>query len=139
MTQKFTLLGQPVGKGRPRFSSRGRYPVAYTPKATRDYENALKAEAIASGIKMNKGLSGLLVLAHRRIPKSWSAKKRKAMDGKRCDTKPDADNILKIVMDALEGIAWKSDQSVAWVSCEKLWSDNPRIDVIITEITDEVD
>ena len=38
----FWFQGEPVGKGRPRFTRQGR---AYTPKKTRDYELKLAAKA----------------------------------------------------------------------------------------------
>ena len=35
----FTIYGEPVPKGRPRFSTRGKFPVAYTPEKTKIYES----------------------------------------------------------------------------------------------------
>ena len=35
----FTVYGEPVAKGRPRFSTRGKFPIAYTPEKTKTYES----------------------------------------------------------------------------------------------------
>ena len=41
MKVKFTILGEPAGKGRPRFTREGR---TYTPEKTVSYENLVKLE-----------------------------------------------------------------------------------------------
>ena len=35
--------------------------------------------------------------------------------------KPDADNIIKVVLDALNGLAWEDDRQVTAVSCSKVY------------------
>ena len=47
--------------------------------------------------------------------------------------KPDASNYLKLVEDALTGIVWEDDNLIADVSCSKYYSDDPRIEVTVTE------
>lgn len=54
------------------------------------------------------------------MPGSWSKKKRKAMVGCPHDQKPDIDNLLKAVMDALV----KDDCKIWQIGCiEKRWSE----------------
>ena len=48
--------------------------------------------------------------------------------------KPDGDNILKAVADALNGVCYKDDKNIVKMSIEKFYSDMPRIDVIIQEV-----
>lgn len=38
----FTIPGEPKGKGRPKFSTKGGYARAITPEATANYENLVK-------------------------------------------------------------------------------------------------
>ena len=38
----FTVPGEPIGKGRPKFSPFNGHAVAYTPKKTVNYENLVK-------------------------------------------------------------------------------------------------
>jgi Holliday junction resolvase RusA-like endonuclease len=48
--------------------------------------------------------------------------------------KPDADNIAKIVCDALNGIAFLDDKQIVDARITKWYSDTPRIEIIIQEI-----
>lgn len=56
----------------------------------------------------------VFVTAWMPIPESWSkSKKALAIDGTTKPTaKPDIDNVLKLVLDALNGVAWKDDAAV---------------------------
>ena len=46
MQVKFTIQGEPKGKGRPRFAKQGKYVRTYTPDDTVYYENLVKMEYI---------------------------------------------------------------------------------------------
>src|SRR5262245_32179215 len=61
----------------------------------------------------------VVIRAYFSIPASWSEKKKKDMAWAPHRVKPDADNIIKAVLDAL----WKQDSCVSFVSCLKLWDD----------------
>ena len=56
--------------------------------------------------------------------------------------KPDADNIAKIVLDALNGVAYEDDSQVINLSVQKRYSEEARVFVHIEEFAirgDEVD
>ena len=76
------------------------------------------------------------IIAYYQIPKSVSKKKKKMMlDGDiRPMTKPDLDNIEKIIYDALNGIAYTDDSHIIAQRCAKFYSETPRVEVIITEL-----
>lgn len=61
------------------------------------------------------------------MPKSWSKKKRLEMFGRPHQQKPDLDNLLKALCDAI----YEEDCKIWSVSAQKLWSDFGKI--IITE------
>jgi Holliday junction resolvase RusA-like endonuclease len=110
---RFTVDIDPIGKARPRFTKTGH---AYTPQKTKDAEELIAAAYRAtSGGCIPKGVPVELgVTAHFPIPKSFSQKKRDAvLDSEILPTKkPDADNILKLVADALSGVAYEDDAQV---------------------------
>lgn len=102
---EFFVFGDPRGKGRPRF--RGH---AYTDSKTRAYENKIQEAFIQSGGNMiPKGTPvGVEVQCRFRIPHSYT-KRRKEQCRENLELplkKPDGDNVLKIVCDALNGLAY---------------------------------
>lgn len=50
-------------------------------------------------------------------------------------TRPDVDNITKIICDALNGIVWVDDSQVGICYTEKIYSDEERVVVLIKDIT----
>lgn len=134
----FTIPGKPQGKGRPRFD--GRRGVAYTPQKTRDYEDLVRS-CYLKNFKGCKPLQGALVaeiIAYYPIPKSAKKSDREAMlEGKiKPKVKPDLDNIIKAVLDALNGYAYKDDAAVVGVRADKRYSQNPCVYVRIYDEDD---
>lgn len=140
MLIQFVVSGQPVGKGRPRFSKRGNYVHTYTPDKTKSYEG----EVLMSYINVagaDKGFAagipvGMTVRLYYKIPKGVSkAKRQKMLNGEiRPLVKPDVDNVIKCLCDALNGIAWADDNQVANVWASKFYSDNPRAEISIFDL-----
>ena len=135
-TRRFTIPGKPCGKGRPRFARMGNFVKTYTPKATASYENLVKLSYIGAcrqpaypaGVPLR-----LSVVAYFEIPKSWS--KRRKAETVWHTSKPDGDNIGKILADSLNGIAWHDDSQVAILHVEKRMTDGqPRTEVEIGEV-----
>lgn len=131
---QFEVLGEPIGKARPRVTRWG----AYTPQKTVDYENKIKT-AYTGGFY--EGYLKIDVKAYFKIPKSTSKKKKESMlMGKiKPDKKPDIDNVLKIVLDSLNKIAYKDDAQVIKASITKEYSDTPRIKITISELEKSVE
>ena len=133
---KFTVLGEPKGKGRPRFSTQtGR---AFTPKQTVNYETLVHTEYMVQckGFRFpDDAMLDVRVIAYYSIPKSVSKKKRQAMlDHKiRPTKKPDFDNIGKVICDALNKIAYRDDSQIVDAQVRKFYSDRPRVVVTIRE------
>lgn len=103
---KMTYCGCVRGQGRPRFRSDGHI---YETPADRAYKKALRAAYVAQG-GQNYGAApvAVTILAFGELPKS----KPKRMEAEPFVTKPDADNIAKAVLDALEGVAFDNDKQV---------------------------
>lgn len=131
MKVSFTVPGEPKGKQRPRVTRTGH---AYTPQETTVYENLVKMEFCRQcpGIKFD-GQLRMTIKAHFAIAASVSLKKRnKMLVGEiRPTKKPDVDNITKIVADSLNKIAYNDDSQIVTVVTDKLFSENPRVEVTI--------
>lgn len=111
--------GRPKGKARPRFAN----GHAYTPKATRDYEKMIGYEYKAQDGRKFSGKVSVEVTAVFQIPKSWSKVKKHEVifNGKRPEVRPDIDNIVKVVMDGLNGIAYDDDSQVVDIKASKVY------------------
>jgi Holliday junction resolvase RusA-like endonuclease len=126
----FEIPGEPMGKQRPKFGK----GFTYTPEKTVNYETLVKMEYHNQINKMLDGEIRAKIIAFYPIPKSASKKKQFSMRmGDVMPTKkPDADNIAKIVLDSLNGIAYKDDSQVVNLQVCKLYADNPRVRVVLS-------
>jgi Holliday junction resolvase RusA-like endonuclease len=69
------------------------------------------------------------------VPPSWPKKKREAaFQGAPHIIAPDADNILKLVCDALSGIVFFDDRIIATVTVRKIYGTIPHTKIHIREI-----
>jgi len=92
----------------------------------------LAAMAKASAV-MHNGPVALLVNAHFHVPTSLS--KREAASRVWHTQKPDADNLLKLVKDALTGVAWHDDAQVFAPYPIKTWSQEQEgVEVVILQL-----
>ena len=135
----FEVLGKPQGKQRAKVSTFGGFARAYTPEQTVSYENRI---ILSYKQALNGGKTpfwetpvSVKIIAHHAIPKSFSKKKREgALAGDiRPQTKPDIDNVVKVVCDALNGVAYRDDTQVIRVQAEKIYSDEPKLVIAIRE------
>lgn len=136
MVARFTIDGEPMGKERPKFSNRGGIKRAYTPTKTAEYEEYTKWCYIqqCNDIFFEQGMPiTIIVEAYFGIPKSITKKRRKEiLETEEIPTKkPDTDNILKIIKDALNGVAYYDDAQVGMAVVAKHYSENPRVEVTI--------
>lgn len=132
----FTIPGEPCAKGRPRFNRATGH--ARTPEKTSRYEQLVQLSYMQH-VGQDVTLQGPIkayIRAYFSIPKSISQRKRGQMisgDLKPLK-KPDADNIAKIVLDALNGMAYQDDKEVAVLLVEKHWAEKPMVCVTLSEI-----
>lgn len=136
MKLKFVVLGEPAGKGRPRFTTAGPYVKTYTPEKTVNYENLVKLE-YQRQCKDRRFADGdaidLRITAYYSIPKSASKKKRLLMlcHAIRPMKKPDNDNVVKVIQDALNLVAFHDDVQIVDCQLRKFYSDRPRVEVTL--------
>ena len=132
------IFGVPIGKGRPRVTTRGGFARAYTPQRTANYES-LVVDSYYKQIPSRYQLEGPIeasIEAYFPIPSGTSKKNKLLMlDNKIMHThKPDIDNIEKSVLDALNEKAYKDDSLIVRVKAEKFYSDIPRVEIRLKEI-----
>lgn len=132
--------GEPVGKGRPRMGRGGR---VYTPDATRRAEHAVARAWWAPMIEIDFEIA-VRVTAYYGRPKdhflqsgALSAKGRRSIVPMKT---PDLDNVVKLVLDALNGVAYRDDKQVQSVEALRFWDDGddgPGVLVQVRQLTHE--
>lgn len=124
MIISFIVEGQPQGKGRHRTTKTGH---TYTPEKTVYYENWVKGCYIQrTGAKWLQGPLKATVEAYYKIPNSIKSKNKRQKMIKgiiRPQIKPDADNIAKVILDSLNGLAYADDKSVVDLTVSKYYSE----------------
>ena len=99
MRYTIEIPGKPVGKERPRM---GRGGHMYTPPRTKKYEALVAQHAIDACVQLMTGV---------RLRVQWHIGRTKG-EGRRPKAHADLDNVVKTVMDGLQGVAYKNDREV---------------------------
>lgn len=135
MIYEFEVPGKIIGKGRPRLNS---YTgCVYTPTRTKDYETLVEQYFLLKypRYKPFEGRVNVEINAFFEIPKSTNKTDKELMlDNKINPTKkPDIDNIVKIILDAMNGVAFRDDTQITKLSVEKTYAENESVKIKISE------
>ena len=128
-----SIPGEAVAFARTRMSKTG---VRFTPSKQANYMAVVRQyvdEAMRTGsIAPIEGPIRMTVHAIYVMPASWPAKKRGAFYK---TTKPDADNIAKLVKDACNRVAYRDDAQVAELIARKVYGQESSLLVKIEPLT----
>lgn len=125
----FVIPGKPHGKKRPRFDRRsGR---AYDPTENGKAEGSIGSIALPHFPAPIEGPVSVEIEARFCPAASWSKKRRAETMGQPHTQKPDADNLGKTVLDALNRIAWADDGQVSAITIRKLWGERDEVHVTV--------
>ncbi len=134
------IPGNPVPQGRPRACIRGKHASVYEDAKSKDWKKTIAVHARASvtedftqndsghwnkwklidtAIKLNVEFRLLR-------PKSVSVKKRPEPT-----TRPDLDNLIKAVKDALNGVLWRDDSQIIELEAKKVYDNPPGVDITV--------
>lgn len=134
----FEVLGKPQGKARVKVTQRNGFALAYTPDKTTNYENLIKLCYMSkrNQTELTHEPISMTIRADYEIPKSFSKKKQiEALNGiLRPTTKPDLDNIAKVVCDALNKVAYHDDNQVIELNVTKFYSKQPKLVIHLKEV-----
>ena len=124
----FIVPGRPSGKDRPRFiRSTGR---VFSPDVNNFQAKVMEA-AKATGMQPVEGPVAVSVFILKRIPESWSKKKKSAMFKQWCSAIPDVVNVEAAIHDGLKGIAYHDDRQVASWWGTRRWSDRDETTIVV--------
>lgn len=132
MTRHFIVTGPARGKGRARSTKSGHH---YTPKETRLYEAHVRDCYLREhpDAAPMTGPVCLVVLEARLRPATHLRKdgSRRASAPIYPVSRPDLDNIVKSILDGLNGIAWVDDAQVVEIRASKEYGDEAFVGVRI--------
>lgn len=128
------IPGQPFAQKRHRDSRNGgKYdPSASDKKVIRNHFFPHKKG------KPYEGLLSIEIYAFFQTPKSWSKKKQDEAEGKFRGKTPDADNVEKIIFDALNKYIYKDDALIVRNHCERRYSMKPCTVIKLKSLEQEV-
>ena len=137
MQINFAVYGEPVPKGRPRFSTRGKFPVAYTPEKTKNYEFevAMMAKAAMGASKPLQGALEAFIYVTFPIPPSYSKKRTQdcLSDTEKHTKRPDLDNVIKCVIDGMDKIVFLNDSQITSIYSTKVYGQVGKVEVLVRE------
>ena len=128
---QFTVIGTPVAKARPKVFFRGqKYPHAVTPKGTRQWEEMIRFQSIRHA-PPSPLMGPLKMYIIFNMPRPKTLPKKVLLHTK----KPDVDNLVKSVNDALQGLFYKSDSQICVLYATKRYTlMQPSVEITIEEI-----
>lgn len=132
----FFVPGKPQGKARPRVTLVKGHAHAYTPKTTKEYEQQIRDAYIESGGDMFDTDIPLHVIVDMRFTPPKNTPKKRYEDVlvySRPLIRPDVDNVLKTVLDALNGVAYEDDKQVVDVILHKRYDREAGIKVVVSD------
>lgn len=135
---KLTIPIEPKPQPRPRVTAHGKFAHAYEPASITLYKRVVAAtyQSYFGAVKPTEKAIAVDVVFYRPIQKYLSKREHaKRVNGEHLPVvKPDVDNYVKAVLDALNGVAFKDDSQIIKLKAQKLYSENPRTEIEITEM-----
>lgn len=135
MIYEFEIPGKIIGKGRPRLNT---YTgCVYTPTRTKDYETLVMQYFMLKypRCKPLEGRIAVDIIANFEVPKTAKKQEKELMLENKVNPlkKPDIDNIVKIILDAMNECAFKDDIQITKLSVEKKYAEIEKVYVKIEE------
>ena len=131
----FEVPGKVRGKGRPRFTRRGNFVSTYTDDKTAAYEKLIQASYLKHTSYISQKSVRISMYICFAPNKSDTKKNRiiKLLNKLWPNKKPDVDNVIKVVLDALNKIAYADDTQVNEVHVLRHFDEQERLVICLSE------
>lgn len=131
---RFTIPGEVIPQGRPRFVRTRNGVRTYDPARSREYKSFVQWSTCELWpAEPFDGPLSVRIVEYRAVPASWTKKRRAdALAGIiRPTGRPDLDNVVKAILDSLNGRMWRDDSQVVSLCAEKRYAETARAEVEI--------
>lgn len=131
----FEVPGKVRGKGRPRFTRRGNFVSTYTDDKTAAYEKLIQTSYLKhTSYVSEKSIRISIYVCF--APNKSDTKKNKLIKLKNSlwpSKKPDVDNVVKVVLDALNKVAYADDTQVNEIHVLRHWCEEEKLVICLSE------
>ena len=127
----YKIFGNPVAQGRPRFFRRGNFVGTYDPDKSRSWKDTIISQIVEQNPEYHAGAIAMTINFAMPRPKSLPKKVKHHIK------RPDLDNLIKAVKDALHGICFKDDSQIVSLIAEKHYAED-QTGIMITITPQEV-
>lgn len=147
---KIVIPGKPIPKARARYSKRGKHVIAYDPQEKeKKIVRALMTQQLVEIFDVTSKCitQEMFKICQSKVfsvdftfylpinqSDSVRSKNMKLWGITKASAKPDYDNLEKFYLDCANGILWDDDSSVVKASAKKLYSEEPRVEIIVKAI-----
>ncbi len=132
------LFGNPIPQQRPRFARRGNFVSCYDAqsKIKEAYQWQIRSQFREDPLAVPLSMDLVFFMP---IPKSESGiKKRQKANGLIAHTKkPDLDNLVKLILDCMNKIAFVDDSQIVEIRAKKIYSSKPGTLIRLIPLSDE--
>ncbi len=125
-----TIPGKPIAKKRPRFARKGKFVKTYNEQETEESRFLWEVKSQITECISDEPIS---IDCHFYMPrpKNHYGTGRNAGKLKKDAPifhikKPDLDNLVKFVLDCLNGVAWKDDSQIYNLTATKIYTKEPK-------------
>lgn len=135
MEKRLYMTIEPKPKERPRAAIIGGHARIFTPKTTEAYEKEIrKAWVRANGDKPEEGPLRARIYFGLPIPRSATKTNKLQMLARKVfpTKRPDLDNLVKAVLDGLNGVAYSDDCQIVTMLSKKNYAEAPYVKVILS-------
>ena len=135
----FNLPDNPMATAQQKgVDARGRRPRFYTKASVLNVQQMYKLAILQEFNRLGVPLPYLEGPVGVSVKFTFAVKERRRW-GHYKDTKPDCDNLVKILLDVLTGLhLWRDDAAVAVLRVEKRYGEYPRVDIELEELKNDV-
>ena len=127
--QKLSIVipGNPIAQSRPRLRRTGKFVSVYDPdRKEKELLISYVQEEIGKHFQPIEKPISINITFHMPMLSTWSPPRKQKSEGLIHIKRPDLDNLLKYILDSLNGILYSDDSQIYEINTRKIYSSEPK-------------